>query len=384
MICCRSRPRSTSTPCFRKRGKAVTLSDADYMDKALSLASRGRGRTSPNPLVGSLVVAHGVVVGAGFHRRAGEPHAEVHALRSAGDRAKGATLFSSLEPCCHVGRTGPCVARIVEAGIARVVVGVEDPYPLVAGGGIRYLRERGIQVDVGVRQREATRMNEAFFTYVRHHRPFVTMKVAVSADGRIAAAPGRRSALTASKANRRVHALRAEVDAIGVGSGTMLVDDPALTAREVYRDAPLTRVVFDTRLRTPATARVFSTLEHGPVIVFTTDAAAAAAPGAVEALTSAGATVERLASRDLSDALRHLGARGVTSLLLEGGATIHRAAWTAALVDRVQLYISPLTVGADGVPWIDAPTLSLGMLRDVRVEPCGRDTFIEGYVYRAD
>lgn len=362
----------------------MTRSDTDYMDEALSLASRGRGRTRPNPMVGALVVAGDVVVGAGYHRRAGEPHAEVHALQSAGDRTKGATLFSSLEPCCHVGRTGPCVARIVAAGIARVVVGVEDPNPMVAGGGIRYLREHGIQVDVGVRQQEATRLNEAFFTYVRQHRPFVTMKIALSADGRIAAAPGRRSAITASTATRRVHALRAEVDAIGVGSGTILVDDPALTARDVCRDAPLTRVVFDTRLRTPTSARVFSTLEHGPVIVFTTDAAADAAPGSVDALTSAGATVERLGSRDVGDALRHLGAQGMTSLLLEGGATIHRAAWTAALVDRVQLYVSPLTLGSAGVPWLDAATFSLDMLRDVQVEPCGCDTFIEGYVHRAD
>ena len=362
----------------------MVLSDTAYMDHALCLAARGRGRTSPNPMVGAVVVSpDGVVVGSGYHHRAGEPHAEVHALAAAGPAARGATLFSNLEPCCHTGRTGPCVARIVDAGMARVVVGVEDPNPLVHGGGIRYLHEHRVRVDVGIRRRAAERLNEAVFTHLRRHRPFVTMKVAMSLDGRIATGAGS-CAITSLPATRQVHGLRAEVDAVGVGSGTILADDPRLTAREVCRERPLTRVVFDTRLRTPPAATVFSTLDAGPVLIMTTDEAARTSPIAVAALTAAGATIERLLDRDFRAAFERLGALGLTSLLLEGGTTLHQAAWSAGLVDRVQLYVAPFTLGRTGVAWLDAQTFTVASLRDVRVESCGCDMFVEGYVHRAD
>ena len=257
------------------------VEDANYMDRALSLAELGRGRASPNPMVGALVVSPaGVIVGAGHHEEAGLAHAEIQALTEAGSGATGATLYCSLEPCCHTGRTGPCVERIVEAGITRVVVGVEDPNPLVNGGGIRYLRRHGVHVDVGVCRAEAARLNQAFFTLIGKHRPFVTLKVATSLDGRIAATSGRRTQLTSAPANRQVHLLRAEVDAIAVGSGTVLADDPLLTARGVHRSRPLTRVLFDTRLRTPPAARVLSTLDAGPVIIVTTEAGAQRGPRA--------------------------------------------------------------------------------------------------------
>ncbi len=361
------------------------VEDAHYMERALSLAELGRGRASPNPMVGALVVSPaGVIVGAGHHEEAGLAHAEIQALTEAGSGATGATLYCTLEPCCHTGRTGPCVERIVEAGIARVVVGVEDPNPLVNGGGIRYLRRHGVHVDVGVCRAEAARLNQAFFTLIGKHRPFVTLKVATSLDGRIAATSGRRTQLTSAPANRQVHLLRAEVDAIAVGSGTVLADDPLLTARGVHRSRPLTRVLFDTRLRTPPAARVLSTLDAGPVIIVTTEAGLSAAPERAEGLRSAGATLEVLEARDLKAALVRLGSRGISSLLLEGGATLHRAAWDAGVVDRVQVYVAPVTLGAQGLPWLTGHRFSLAALHDVRIQSCGPDVLMEGYVYGAD
>ena len=278
------------------------------MDRALALASRGRGRTSPNPMVGAVVVsADGVVVGEGFHARAGGDHAETRALAAAGSSAGGATLYCTLEPCCHHGRTSPCAPRIVAAGVTRVVAAMVDPDPRVRGGGLAYLRGRDVRVDVGVRQAAAEQLNEAFVVWVARGRPFVTMKIATSLDGRIAARPGTRTALTAEPAARAVHEQRAVVDAVGIGSTTLLVDDPLLTARGVVRHAPLTRVVFDRRLRTPPSARIFGTLSTGPVVIVTTERAAAARPDDVSRLAAAGADVEAVAAGDVGEGLRAAG-----------------------------------------------------------------------------
>src|SRR5438067_3945356 len=247
------------------------MDDAHYMRKALAIAERGRGTTSPNPLVGALVVDdEGVIVGRGAHRVAGGPHAEVIALEDAGPRARGATLYCTLEPCSHTGRTGPCAPLVAEAGIARAVIAIEDPNPLVNGAGLEHLRAHGIDVRVGVERTRAARQNAAFLTNVRERRPYVILKAALSADGKLSAAPGTRTFLTGPAANRRIHRQRAEVDAIGVGSGTILADDPLLTARGAWRGRPLTRVIFDRRLRTPPAARVLSTLDAGPVIIVST------------------------------------------------------------------------------------------------------------------
>src|SRR5262245_21261231 len=265
--------------------------DARWMDRALFHAARGAGRTSPNPLVGAVIVTpDGVVVGQGYHERAGDAHAEVRALEEAGARARGATLYCTLEPCSHQGRTGPCVAPIVDAGIARVVAAVEDPDPRVRGRGFAYLRAHGVHVDVGVCADAATVLNQPFFTLTRERRPFTILKAAVSADGFIAEAPGRPTALTSADANRHAHRLRAEIDAIAVGVGTILADDPALTARSAYRERPLTRVIFDRRLRTPPSARVLSTPEAGPVIIVA-DQPHDEGAGARRALEAAGAEV---------------------------------------------------------------------------------------------
>jgi diaminohydroxyphosphoribosylaminopyrimidine deaminase / 5-amino-6-(5-phosphoribosylamino)uracil reductase len=357
------------------------VTDADYMDRALFLAARGRGRTSPNPLVGAVIVSpDGVIIGDGTHERAGGAHAEVQALGMAGSRARGATLYCTLEPCCHYGRTGPCVVAIVEAGVARVVAAAEDPNPLVCGRGFEYLRAHGTRVDVGARAEAAVALNQPFFTLMRAHRPFVILKAATSLDGRIAAAAGQRTRLTSAEANRHAHRVRAEVDAIGVGVGTILVDDPLLTARGAYRERPLTRVIFDRQLRTPPGAQVFSTREAGPVIIVTTADGAARAETR-ERLEACGAEVEVARDGSFGGALERLGEIGIGSLLLEGGAAVHRAAWDEGVVDYVRLYIAPQVLGPGGVPFLDGSTFSSAALIERRVEPLGQDVVIEGYVH---
>jgi diaminohydroxyphosphoribosylaminopyrimidine deaminase/5-amino-6-(5-phosphoribosylamino)uracil reductase len=351
------------------------------MERALYHARRGLGRTTPNPIVGACIVTpEGVVVGQGAHERAGEAHAEVHALEEAGADARGATLYCTLEPCAHTGRTGPCAARIIEAGIVRVVAAMEDPFPLVRGRGFAMLRAHGVQVDTGLCAQEAARLNGPFLTTVREGRPFVILKAAVSTDGYIAAGPGQRTAVTSALALRHAQSFRAQVDAIGVGSETVLVDDPLLTAREVYRERPLARVVFDRRLRTPAGARLFTTLASGPVIVLTV--ADAASPPGVAALERAGATVIVAAEAGLPAALRLLPALGIQSLLLEGGAALHAAAWDAGVVDYVQLYTAPIALGASGVPFMAGRPFTPSMLVDTVTTRLGPDLLTEGYVHR--
>jgi diaminohydroxyphosphoribosylaminopyrimidine deaminase/5-amino-6-(5-phosphoribosylamino)uracil reductase len=356
------------------------------MFRALGLAERGRGQTSPNPMVGALVVdAEGVVVGRGAHLQAGGPHAEIRALEDAGDRARGATLYCTLEPCCHTGQTGPCAPEIVEAGISRVVVATEDPNPLVAGGGIAHLRAQGVEVTVGTCRADAERLNRPFFTRITRRRPFVIMKVATSLDGRIAAAPGTHTPITGPAANRLIHRQRAEVDAIAVGSETVLVDDPLLTARGAYRSRALTRVIFDRRLRTPPSARVLSTLDAGPVIIVSTPSAADAVPDRVRALVSTGVRVELLRPPGtIRMALELLASEGITSLVVEGGTTLHAAFWAAGLVDSVDLYIAPRELGPSGVPWVAFPVLSSGLVSELSSAPVGEDVRVQGYVHRAD
>ena len=332
-------------------------------------------------MVGAVVVSpDGVVLGQGFHARAGEPHAEIYALEEAGSGAQGATLYSTLEPCSHVGRTGPCVVRIVEAGIARVVAAVEDPNPLVRGRGFAYLKAHGVDVEVGVGAATATYLNQPFFTLTRERRPFVVLKAATSLDGCIAEAPGRRTALTSDAANRHAQRVRAEVDAIGVGSGTILADDPLLTARGPYRERPLARVIFDRRLRTPPDARVLSTREAGPVIIVTT-AAGAARASLRSRLEAAGADIDIAPDSTLRAALTCLGQRVIGSLLLEGGGSLHKAAWDEGLADFVRLYVTPHVVGPGGLRFLDGRPFSSAGLHEPRIEPLGPDVLIEGYVH---
>lgn len=359
--------------------------DSHFMRKALALAERGRGRTSPNPMVGALVVDDdGVIVGRGAHQVAGGPHAEVLALQAAGARANRATLYCTLEPCSHTGRTGPCAPLVADAGIRRAVVALQDPNPLVSGGGFDHLRRRAIDVRVGVERHRAAAQNAAFLTWIRTRRPYVILKVALSSDARVAAATGVRTQITGAAANRRIQRQRAEVDAIGIGSGTLLADDPLLTARGAYRTRPLVRVVFDRRLRTSARARLLSTLEAGPVIIASTASACATAPDRRRALETAGAQVLALPDDQLRTALVALGGMGVTSIVLEGGPALHRAAIDAGVADVLQVYIAPIALGPSGVAWIREGLLAWEQLRDRSAVWIGDDVMVEGHVHGID
>lgn len=356
--------------------------DAAFMERALFLAERGLGRTTPNPVVGAVVVSpSGVVVGQGAHLRAGGPHAEVVALEAAGDRARGATLYCTLEPCSHTGRTGPCVERVVEAGITRVVAATRDPNPSVSGAGFAVLRQRGIDVVEGVAGDTAARLNAPFFRWVQHHRAFVQLKAAISRDGFVGPR-GAAMRLTGAAADRYLQRQRAAIDAIAVGSETVIVDDPLLTARGAYRARPLTRVLFDWRARISPQARVFSTLSAGPVIIVVSSDAAAGQSEALAALRARGAVVQPFANYDLQAAVEWLGARDIVSLLVEGGPRLQAAFVDAGLVDRVQWVVTP-SVLAEGVPlW--TPTERLRWSGPPRVRTLGADTLIEVDVHRTD
>lgn len=349
------------------------------MARALFHAERGRASTTPNPLVGAVLVDdEGVVVGVGHHQRAGGPHAEVVALQAAGPLAAGSTLYCTLEPCSHTGRTGPCCVAVADARIRRVVVATGDPFPQVAGRGLAYLRERGVEVTVGVGRREARRQNAPFFSVVERGRPWVHLKVAMSLDGAVAASQGARTPISGPEAARWTQRLRGAVDAIAVGAGTALVDDPLLTAREVYRPRPLVRIVLDRRLRLRPTSRLACTAGQSPVWVVT--GAAAAAGRAADALRALG--VEVVASDGtLPEVLRELAGRGVHHLLVEGGPTVHAACWRAGVVDRVSEIVSDRALGAaavrSGVPaWLTE--------RAVRTELLGQDVLLEADVHRTD
>lgn len=321
--------------------------DAAYMRRALELAERGRGLTSPNPMVGAVIVCDGAIVAEGFHRRAGEGHAEVEALAVAGARARDATLYVTLEPCAHFGRTPPCAPRVAAAGVRRVVVAGIDPDPRVAGQGLVLLRQAGVEVTLGVLEREAERQNRAFLTSVRLGRPHVTLKAAMTLDGKIADRQGASQWITGEAARSEAHRLRSEVDAILVGVGTVLADDPALTVR---REPPWPRepyrIVLDSGARTPADARIVRGPTPGRTLVMVGDEAPS---GRIGGLERVGVTVIRAPYRagrlDLEAVLTELHRREVRALLVEGGAEVHGAFLEAGLVDRVAMFVAPALLG---------------------------------------
>jgi diaminohydroxyphosphoribosylaminopyrimidine deaminase/5-amino-6-(5-phosphoribosylamino)uracil reductase len=358
--------------------------DAFFMRKALRLAERGRGRTSPNPMVGALVVDNeGVILGRGSHEFAGGPHAEVIALRDAGVRAAGATLYCTLEPCTHVGRTGPCAPQVADARLSRVVVAAGDPNP-VAAGGAAFLRARGIDVTTGVLADEARRLNAPFMTRVSKGRPLVIMKIAISLDGRIAAASGLRTTLTGADANRFIHSERAEVDAVAAGARTVLIDDPLLTARGAYRCRPLTRVLYDRTLALRPSARVFSTIGAGPVIIVCSEHAIAERPDGAAALRGTGAQLLTTGGdNEIRETLEALARSGISSIVVEGGARLHQAFWDAGMVDRVQMYVTDHVLGDTGVGWLQAPVFSSDRIGHRTARPLGDDVLLEAYVHGA-
>ncbi|MGC3996203.1 MAG: bifunctional diaminohydroxyphosphoribosylaminopyrimidine deaminase/5-amino-6-(5-phosphoribosylamino)uracil reductase RibD [Anaeromyxobacter sp.] len=362
-----------------------------FMRVALREAARGLGRTSPNPAVGAVLVKNGRVIARGHHARAGGPHAEVVALRAAGARARGADLYTTLEPCDHQGRTPPCSAAILAAGVRRVYVGSRDPNPLVNGRGMARLRRRGVEVVPGVLTAECDALNAAWFTYIRERRPFVTLKAAVTLDGKLATRTGDARWVTGPEARARVHALRDRVDAVLVGAGTARADDPALTTRlPGGRGRDPVRVVLDTDLTLPPRLKLFHPGSTAPTWV--------AHASARKRRTGPG--VELLRCRpgpggvDLRDLLAQLAQRGITHLLVEGGARVHAAFLAARLADRAVVFVAPKLAGADGVSWVGGPLGRPGgraglarmsdalRLDQVSVERLGDDVLVTGTVPR--
>ncbi len=365
------------------------------MTLALSLAAKGIGLTNPNPAVGAVLVAQGRVVGQGYHRRAGGPHAEIYAITAAGEKAVGATLYVTLEPCSHLNkRTPPCAPAIIRSKIRRVVVAMLDPNPAVRGRGVALLRRTGIDVCIGLARSEAESLNEAYCYRMRTGRPFVILKAGMTLDGKIATATGQSRWITGPPARRHVHRLRRETDAIVVGLGTVVRDNPSLTTR--LSDRPLRlaprqplRVILDSRLRIPLTAEVVRTARHIPTLVATT----ASAPHLKRtALAAKQVEVVRLPTFkgrvSLRALLSHLARRSVNGLLVEGGSEVNAGFLAEGLVNKVMLYIAPILMGgrnAKGLIGGRGPSTmnSVAALERVSVTPLGRDFLVQGYLTRS-
>ena len=361
--------------------------DERYMRLALRLARKGLGRTSPNPMVGAVVVKGNNIVGRGYHHRAGEPHAEILALRQAGTRARGATLYLNLEPCDHFGRTPPCTRAILQAGIRRVVAGMKDPNPLVSGGGIRRLRRAGVRVDVGVLEKECRELNAPFCKYITRKRPFVTLKAAASLDGKVATRSGDSRWISSGTSRNYVHRLRRAMDAVMVGIGTVLKDDPLLTVRLPgggKSRQPL-RVIVDSRLRIPLHSQLVRTAGQYPTLVATTQAASLSRMRRLAAANVGVATIAKDVRGHVSlrGLMKELARRGVVSLLLEGGSTLNASALREGVVDRLLFFLAPKIIGGQGAPGVIGGDGTLRIkdaepVEILKVRRIGPDILIEG------
>lgn len=353
------------------------MDDARAMRRALELGERGRATVSPNPMVGCVIVADGDVVGEGWHHVAGGPHAEVVALRAAGPQARGATVYVTLEPCTHTGRTSPCVDALIRAAVARVVIATTDPNPAAAGGADA-LRRAGIAVDVGLLRDEALAQNAVFLHGVRTRRPFVWCKGAVSLDGRVTAADGTSRWLTGAPARRHAHELRGHVDAMLVGSGTVLADDPQLTVRlDGWTGPQPLRVVLDGRARVPVTARVFDREAESLLLVAPDVHAGVAREAGIDV---AEIKTDARGHPDPAAVLDELWHRGVRSVLVEGGPTVVSSFVDAGLFDRLLVYVAPLLLGDAGTPLLrGGPATLADAERFVleRVEHIGDDAVLQ-------
>ena len=363
------------------------MNDQEFMRIALELAARGTGWTSPNPMVGAVVVKDNDIVGRGWHQKAGGPHAEVHALDDAGKRAMGATIYVSLEPCHHQGRTPPCTEKILSAGIGRVVMAMRDPNPDVRGGGAEYLSKKGVSVTSGVCEAEARRLNESFIKYVTTKQPFVTLKCAATLDGRIATRTGDAKWVTGEMSRKFVHELRHANDAILVGVNTVKVDDPLLTARRgAEKSKDPIRIVLDTHLSIPETSKLLRNPSGSDTLIITGNSESSARR---DALLKTGVKIIDAPVKDgridLSALMPRLGAMGITSLLVEGGATVAAAALQAKVVDKIYFFYAPKILGGDdGVPMCSGPGPALMSdsipVKNIRIHRFGDDVMIEGYL----
>jgi len=356
--------------------------DEFFMERALSLARRGAGHVNPNPMVGAVIVRDGSIIGEGWHQQYGGPHAERNALAACAGQAKGATLYVTLEPCCHTGKTPPCTQAILEQKIGRVVVGSKDPNPRVNGGGMRVLREAGILVTQGVLEEKCQRLNASFFHYIKTKTPFVTLKYAMTMDGKIATRVGHSRWVTGNPARVRVHEDRGRHTAIMTGVGTVLADDPMLNCRLPGSRQPV-RLICDTHLRTPLTARVVATAREQPTWLLT------CCETGIEGYEAAGCRVicvPKCHGRvDLRQAMKILGACGIDSVYLEGGETLNASALEAGIVQAVHCYIAPKLFGGArartplGGRGVEFPDEAL-MLQIGEMTRYGEDILIEGTV----
>jgi diaminohydroxyphosphoribosylaminopyrimidine deaminase/5-amino-6-(5-phosphoribosylamino)uracil reductase len=362
----------------------MNKTDKLYMKKALDLAERARGRTSPNPMVGALLVKSGRIIAADYHRKAGSPHAEVLVLKKAGARAHGATLYVTLEPCCHtLKKTPPCTDAIIKSGITEVVIAMIDPNPEVSGRGIKILRAAGIRTITGVLKYDARRLNEAFVKFISTGKPFVTLKIAQSLDGKIATARGESKWITGHQARNMVQKIRKGVDAILVGMGTVEKDDPSLDCR-INRGRNPYRIIVDSSLRIPLRAKV---LKHADskTIIATTDRAP---DKKINDILKSGNRVivlkERKGRVDLKKLMKELGKLEITSLLIEGGSSISASVLSERLVDKVMFFSAPKIIGGeDAIPSVGgtSPSRLINAIpvKDLRVMAVGKDVLIEGY-----
>jgi diaminohydroxyphosphoribosylaminopyrimidine deaminase / 5-amino-6-(5-phosphoribosylamino)uracil reductase len=358
-----------------------SISEADrlYMKMALSLAEKGRGTTSPNPMVGAIIVREGEIIGKGFHLRTGGDHAEIVALKEAGDRANGATLYVTLEPCCHYGKTPPCTDAIVKSGIKRVIFAMLDPNPLVCGGGFESLRQHNIVTVSGVLENSARKLNESYIKFISTGIPFLTLKIAITMDGRIAAADCSSKWITGPEARKRVHILRSWSDAVMVGVGTVLSDDPSLTVRDAEGSDPV-RVILDHSLRSPLNAKIFS---DNNVILFTGNHPD---EEKLKELNKRGIEVWKSdcieGKISLEYILKKLGKKSITGILCEGGSTLASSLLREKLVDKVCVFIAPKILGSgmNGFSDLGIETLSDAIyLKDREIEEIGDDILITGY-----
>ncbi len=359
--------------------------DTHYMQLALELAAKGRGTVAPNPMVGAVIVKDGRIIGAGYHEKFGEGHAEVNAFRSATEDVAGATIYVTLEPCSHYGKTPPCSDKIIEMKIGRVVIAALDPNPLVSGRGVKKLQAAGIEVVTGVLAEESSRLNEVFMKYIVAKEPFVVMKAAMSLDGKIATRTGESQWITGQAARERVHQLRSALSGIMVGVQTVITDDPQLTSRIPGGKNPL-RIIVDSSLRIPLEAKVLQNQDSAKTIIATTEQADRNKAALLEEAGIELLTVPVKDGRtDLKALMRVLGERGIDSILLEGGATLNFAALQAGIVDKVQVYIAPKLIGGEtaktpvGGEGIEKLSQAFGVL-DLKASAVGEDILLEGYI----
>lgn len=360
------------------------------MRLALRLAVKGKGRVAPNPLVGALVVKDGAVIGRGYHRAYGADHAEVMALKEAGEEARGATMVVTLEPCNHFGHTPPCTQAIIKAGIRRVVFGMKDPNPSVAGGGEQTLRENGVLVTEGILEEKCQKLNESFIHFVSNQTPFVTLKTAATLDGKIATHTGDSRWITGEKSRRRVHRLRGEMDAVMVGIGTALKDDPLLTCRLPGAWRQPLRIVIDTHLKLPLSSNLVRSCQEAPLLIVIGPGVPA---GRCEVMASRGIEILALplynGRVDLKKLMVNLGERLITSILLEGGSELNASALAAGIVQKVLFFYAAKILGGQGsLSMIGGPSpgaLAAAIpLRACSVRRSGEDFLMEGYVEKTD